>query len=108
DADFEFGSTATQAPPARAAKPAPRPAPAAKAPAPAPARKPAPPARPASQDVWELDEAPAPAKPAAGPLALTLEIDGLTGDVRRAVEALVGKVIELPSLRVRIKGRDLA
>ena len=104
DSDFEFGSEATRAP-ARAAKPAPKPAPAAP---PVPARKPALPARPASQDVWELDEAPAPAKPAAGPLAITLEIDGLSGDLRRAVEALLGKVIELPSLRVKIKGRDLA
>jgi predicted component of type VI protein secretion system len=65
------------------------------------------PARPAAKDVWELDEAPAPAKPAVGPLALTLEIDGLSGDLRRAVEALLGKVIELPSVRVKIKPRDL-
>jgi len=104
DSDFEFGSEATRAP-ARPAKPAPKPAPAA---AVAPARKPAPPARSASQDVWELDDAPAKAKPAAGPLAIALEIDGLTGDLRRAVEALLGKTIELPSLRVKIKGRDLA
>jgi predicted component of type VI protein secretion system len=104
DSDFEFGSEATRAP-ARPAKPAPKPAPAA---AVAPARKPAPPARSASQDVWELDDAPAKAKPAAGPLAISLEIDGLSGDLRRAVEALLGKTIELPSLRVKIKGRDLA
>ena len=58
--------------------------------------------------VWELDEAPAKPKPTAGPIALTLEIDGLSGELRRAVEALLGKVIELPSLRVKIKGRDLA
>jgi hypothetical protein len=88
--------------PARAAKPAARPAapaPARKAPAPAPVRK-------TSDDVWELDDA-APA-PASGKVTLALEIDGLSGELRRAVEALVGKVIELPSLRVKIKGRDLA
>ena len=107
DDDFSFGSAPTQVPPLAPAK---RPAP-ARAPAPgaAPARKPAPPALAKKQDVWELDEAaPAKAKPAAGPLSLTLEIDGLSGELRRAVEALLGKVIELPSLRVKIKGRDLA
>ena len=89
DADFSFGSAKTQAP-------APRPA----------ASKPAAPARTAAaKDVWELDDAPA--KPASGPLAVTLEIDGLSGELRRVVEALIGKVIELPKLRVRIKGRDL-
>jgi predicted component of type VI protein secretion system len=101
DSDFTFGSSPTQAP---ASKPKPAPRPAA-APAPAPARKPAPPAR---QEVWDLDDAPQSPKPAAGPLAIALEIDGLTGELRRAVEALLGKVVELPSLRVKIKGRDLA
>jgi len=101
DSEFTFGSAPTQAPPL---KPPPRPA---AAPAPAPARKPAPPARAPKQDVWELDEAAEQPKPAAGPIALTLEIDGLSGELRRAVEVLVGKVIELPSLRVKIKGRDL-
>jgi hypothetical protein len=84
DADFSFGSAKTQAP----------------------APKPAPPARTAAtKDVWELDDAPA--KPASGPLAVTLEIDGLPGELRRVVEGLIGKVIQLPKLRVRIKGRDL-
>jgi predicted component of type VI protein secretion system len=101
DSDFTFGSAPTQAP-AHPPKPAPRPV---AAPAQAPARKPEPPAR---QQVWDLDEAPKSPKPAAGPLAITLEIDGLTGELRGAVEALLGKVIELPSLRVKIKGRDLA
>jgi hypothetical protein len=40
-------------------------------------------------------------------MALTLEIDGLSGDLRRVVEGLIGKAIDLPALRVRIKGRDL-
>ena len=101
DSDFTFGSAPTQALPSKP-KPAPRPA---AAPAPAPARKPAPPAR---QEVWDLDDAPQSPKPAAGPLAIALEIDGLTGELRRAIEALLGKVVELPSLRVKIKGRDLA
>jgi len=91
DPEFSFGSAKTQAP-ARPEKPAtPRSAPV--------------PARSAKSDVWELDDAQA--KPASGPIALTLEIDGLSGDLRRAVEALIGKVIDLPKLRVRIKGRDL-
>jgi predicted component of type VI protein secretion system len=89
DADVSFGSAKTRG---LAPRPAARPAP-------APARKPA-------SDVWELDEAEAP-KPATGPIAVTLEIDGLSGELRRAVEALVGKVIDLPRLRVKIKGRDL-
>jgi hypothetical protein len=83
----------------RPAKPPARPsaAPARKAPAPAGA---------ASGGVWELDEVAV--APASGRLAVTLEIDGLSGELRRAVEALIGKVVELPNLRVRIKGRDLA
>ncbi len=79
DLDFEIGDAATVAPAA--------------------------PARSAKSDVWELDEATA--KPASGPIALTLEIDGLSGELRRTVESLIGKVLELPTLRVRIKGRDL-
>ncbi len=84
DSDFEFGRSKTRAPApkaAHAAKPAAR----------------------AAKDVWELDDAPA--KPVS--IALALEIEGLSGELRRAVEVLVGKVIELPALRVRIKSRDL-
>jgi predicted component of type VI protein secretion system len=93
DSDFAFGDARKQAPaPARST--------------PAPARKAAAPAPAAAKEVWDLEEAPA-GPTAAGPLAMTLEIDGLTGELRRVVEALVGKVIELPKLRVRIKGRDL-
>ena len=93
--------------PARPARPAPPVArPAAPAPAPAAPRKAsAPPKLAPAAEAWELDE-PA-AAPASGPLALTLEIDGLSGELRRKLEALFGKVIELPSLRVKIKGRDL-
>jgi predicted component of type VI protein secretion system len=72
------------------AKPQARPA--ARAPAPAPARPAAP--RPAA----------APAKKA---VSLQLEIEGLSGELRRVVEALLGKVIELPPLRIRVKGDDL-
>lgn len=92
DLDLSFGDAKTQAP-ARTEKPAPR-----SAPAPVPARS-------TKSDVWELDEAPA--KQATGAIAVTLEIDGLSGELQRTVEALIGKVIELPKLRVRIKGRDL-
>lgn len=44
---------------------------------------------------------------AAGTLSLTLEITGLTGPQRSAVQAMIGKVIELPKLRIRLKGNDL-
>jgi predicted component of type VI protein secretion system len=40
----------------------------------------------------------------AGAFSLHLELDGLTPDLRRMLEALIGKVIELPALKVRIKG----
>jgi hypothetical protein len=48
---------------------------------------------------------PAPPSSQKGPaLSLTLEIDGLTPDLERTLQALFGKRIELPPLRVRIKG----
>jgi predicted component of type VI protein secretion system len=107
--DLDEDLSLEEAPPAvRPAKPPARPAagPARPAPAAAPARKAAAPAGTASGGVWELDDAAV--APASGKLVVTLEIDGLSGELRRAVEALVGKVVELPNLRVRIKGRDLA
>ena len=60
----------------------------------------------------ELGDMGAPSPPSnataatSGTLSLNLEIEGLTPELRRTVEALMGKVIELPSLRVRIKGED--
>jgi predicted component of type VI protein secretion system len=70
---------------------------------PRPAARPQP--RPAAR-------APVPAAPVAAPprqsaLSLQLEIEGLSGELRRAVEALLGKVIELPALRIRVKADDL-
>jgi hypothetical protein len=44
-----------------------------------------------------------PATGAAGTVSLTLELEGLTPELSQTVQALIGKVIELPSLRVRIK-----
>lgn len=38
-----------------------------------------------------------------GSLSLHLELDGLTPDLRRVLEGLLDKVIELPAMRVRIK-----
>ena len=83
-------------------------APAAKAPAAkAPAAKAAPPAKkPAAAAGWSLDEAAATSGP-SGSVALTLEIEGLTPALRAEVAALLGKVIELPRLRIKVKGRDL-
>jgi predicted component of type VI protein secretion system len=56
----------------------------------------------AKREAWTLDD--------AGPstaVSLNLEIEGLTGDLRTAVQSLLGKVIELPPLRIRLKGLDL-
>jgi hypothetical protein len=56
--------------------------------------------------------APAPAQ-AAAPRAkrsvatLQLEIEGLSGELQRALESLLGKEIELPALRIRLKADDL-
>jgi predicted component of type VI protein secretion system len=115
DLDLELGgggagADASPAPRA-AAKPAARPAPAAARPAPAASKEwmlddiaepaPQPRARPA-------ERAPAPAAaPARRGLALQLEIEGLSGDLERSVAALFGKLIELPPLRIRVKGDDL-
>jgi hypothetical protein len=65
------------------------------------------PAQPAAQpsagvQAWTLDE-----KPPSDTISLHLEIQGLTGPQRASVEALLGKVIELPKLSIRIKGDDL-
>jgi predicted component of type VI protein secretion system len=48
-------------------------------------------------------KSPMPAGKTGPALSLTLEIGGLTPDLQRSLQALFGKVIELPSLRVRIK-----
>lgn len=74
---------------------------------PAPVSTTAPPARTADDEAWVLDDEPA-SQPEGGPLAITLEIDGLDGELRRSVEGLIGKVLRVPGLRVRIKGGDLA
>jgi pSer/pThr/pTyr-binding forkhead associated (FHA) protein len=47
--------------------------------------------------------APAPA-PQARRLSLRVEIDGLSPELTRAVTALLGKVIELPPLKIRLTG----
>jgi predicted component of type VI protein secretion system len=62
----------------------------------APARKP-------GQEAWTLDDEAG----KSGSVSLTLEIEGLTPVLRASVQALLGKVIELPRLRVKVKGRDL-
>ena len=70
-------------------------------PAPAAAAAKAQPEQPALE-AWTLDE-----KPASGTLSVHLEIQGLTGPQRASIEALLGKVIDLPKLRIRLKGDDL-
>jgi hypothetical protein len=41
-------------------------------------------------------------------LSLHLELQGLSPDLARQLQALFGKVIELPAMRIRIKGDDIA
>jgi predicted component of type VI protein secretion system len=72
------------------------------APPPAPAAAREAPASP--PQVWELDEA-GPAN--RGTLSLHIELEGLTPDLRATLTHLVGKVIQLPTLRIRVKGGDL-
>jgi predicted component of type VI protein secretion system len=110
DLDLElegFGLEDLDIPEEAAAKPAAQaPAePAAQAPAqPAPqaAAQPAPQTA-AKPQVWTLDDG---AKE-SGTLSLQLEILGLKGELRRALEGLMGKVIELPAMKIRIKSDDL-
>ncbi len=55
-----------------------------------------------AMEAWTLDE-----KPASETLSVHLEIQGLTAPQRASVEALLGKVIDLPKLQIRLKGDDL-
>jgi predicted component of type VI protein secretion system len=74
---------------------------------------PRPAARPQPRPAAPRAAAPAPAPTASAARAagkrvsLQLEIEGLSGDLQRTLEALLGKVIELPPLRIRVKGDDL-
>jgi hypothetical protein len=67
-----------------------------------PPKSPAKGATGAKRDAWALDDA----EPSSA-VSLNLEIEGLTGELRAAVQSLLGKVIELPRLRIRLKGLDL-
>jgi hypothetical protein len=64
--------------------------------------KPAP-RRAAKPQVWTLEDG----ANKSATLSLQLEILGLTAELRRALEGLMGKVIELPTLKIRIKSDDL-
>ncbi len=125
DLDLELGSLGGDELPRPAASPIP---PAHRIPTPA---KPGPRLAPPGSPEWALDDAsepppvarpqprpaarpaaPMPARPPAAAakrstLSLQLEIEGLSGELQRAVEALLGKVIELPPLRIRVKTDDL-
>lgn len=58
-------------------------------------------------DAWTLDDSDSEPNPSASTLSLNLEIEGLTPDLRKAVGSLIGKIISLPSLKIRLKGSDL-
>jgi hypothetical protein len=75
---------------------------AAAKPAPQTAAKPAPQTS-AKPQVWTLDDA----VDESATLSLQLEILGLKGELRQALLGLMGKVIELPSMKIRIKSDDL-
>lgn len=63
---------------------------------------------PAQDESWTLeDEAAETQGSAPGTLSLELEIEGLEGELRRRVEDLLGKTLELPALKIRLKGKDL-
>jgi len=65
------------------------------------------PAEPRNLDLEFGDIEPAGAEsPEAGRLSLHLELEGLTPDLRRSLEAFLGKEIELPALRIKIKHDD--
>jgi predicted component of type VI protein secretion system len=67
-----------------------------------PPKAPAKAAAGAKREEWALDDA----EPSSA-VSLNLEIEGLTRELRAAVQSLLGKVIELPRLRIRLKGLDL-
>jgi len=63
--------------------------------------------------VWELDDSdptagvPDVAKPpGTGTLTLHIELEGLDGELRRALEGLAGKLLELPKLRLKVESGD--
>jgi predicted component of type VI protein secretion system len=96
--DLDLGESTTAAAPTRLAAGPESAAPAKPAP---PREQPAP-----AEEAWVLDDPiEEPAK--TGPLSITLEIDGVEGDLRRQIESWIGKVVQLPGMRVRVKGRDL-
>jgi hypothetical protein len=59
--------------------------------------------RPQQPEAWDLDEVAE--EPAT--LSLHLEIQGLRDDLRKSLQDWIGKVIELPALKIRIKDDDL-
>jgi hypothetical protein len=68
-----------------------------------------PPAAPSAPRAQAAPEAtkPTAAPSAAGTLSLNLEIQGLTGELRQTLAALLGKTVSLPPLKIRIKSDDL-
>jgi hypothetical protein len=61
----------------------------------------------AADEAWTLGEEDSAPRGSASTLSLTLEIEGLTPDLQKTVGSLIGKVISLPSLKIRLKGKDL-
>ncbi|HXV37798.1 MAG TPA: FHA domain-containing protein [Myxococcota bacterium] len=55
-----------------------------------------------SADAWTLEE-----PRAERALCVNLEIEGLTPELRTLIGSLLGKVVSLPTLKIRVKGADL-
>ena len=71
-----------------------------------------------SSETWDLEDPPAQAQAQAqtqaagrqasgGTFSLNLEIQGLSPEQQRFLQTVLGKVIQLPALRIRLKGDDL-
>jgi predicted component of type VI protein secretion system len=87
--------------------PAPRPTPKQQT---AAAPKAAPPAQEPAPDAWTLDDEdsnPQLEPKGLGRASLNIEIEGLTPELQAMVQALEGKVISLPALKIRLRGDDL-
>jgi pSer/pThr/pTyr-binding forkhead associated (FHA) protein len=63
--------------------------------------------KPAKTDAaWSLDELETVPETSPPTLSLNLEIEGLTPDLHKAVSSLLGKIISLPTLKIRLKSDD--
>jgi hypothetical protein len=60
-----------------------------------------------SDGAWTLDELESVPETPPSTLSLNIEIEGLTEDLQKTVSSLLGKIISLPTLKIRFKKDDL-